>query len=227
MNIANRAKIQHLRAETIRRIEQRMRPGNSSRSGFINHTEMLEEVVAADLNYLRSVGLKPELIAARLFHLMHAHGTTPPPDIGAATSEPDKDPPGSSSTQTQDVAASAGCDKFVIRVDASEDEEDDDFYSAELVEEKYVRHVFAYAGIQTCPFEDDEGNRCDQLCSRDYSIENQTTGEIGYFSELAVHLIRDHYFFEGSVRYRVDPEFVIRLLGFEQPNAGRSFDGRA
>ena len=43
----------------------------------------------------------------------------------------------------------------------------------------------------------------------DYLVYDILTGKYFRFSLLAIHLIRDHCFFEGNVPYRVDPETVI------------------
>ena len=73
-------------------------------------------------------------------------------------------------------------------------------------------------GIQACPFEDDEGRRCQghrasiRAGAQDYVVINDATNTTLGFPYLALHLIRDHHFFEGSVECRVDPLLAARTL---------------
>lgn len=86
-----------------------------------------------------------------------------------------------------------------------------------LVESKYHVSWKTYMGYQGCPFgcadraETLEFRRM-ALSDTDYIISNNDTGESIFFSELHLHLIRDHLFFEGNTKYRLDPETCARVL---------------
>ena len=73
-------------------------------------------------------------------------------------------------------------------------------------------------GYQECPFESNDGTLCDghAICgdfvSQDYAVVNGATNLKFGFPVLALHLIRDHHFFEGDVEYRVDPLLAARTL---------------
>lgn len=78
-----------------------------------------------------------------------------------------------------------------------------------------------YMGWQDCPFgcteelreiHKDEANT---TASSDYLVVNADTKESIFFSELHPHLIRDHHFFEGHTKYRLDPERCIRVLNIK------------
>lgn len=53
------------------------------------------------------------------------------------------------------------------------------------------------------------------MSSTDFTITHQNTGETLFFSGLHAHLIRDHHFFEGNTKYRLDPERAIQILGIK------------
>lgn len=78
----------------------------------------------------------------------------------------------------------------------------------------------AYMGYQTCPFQTvmkvRNGDKKDVTCDmsdKDFTVSRGK--ESIFFSELHIHLIRDHHFFEGATRYRLDPEQAVRVLGIE------------
>jgi len=48
--------------------------------------------------------------------------------------------------------------------------------------------------------------------SADYHVTNTDTGDELFFSDLHIHLVRDHHFFEGHTKYRLDPEQCIKIL---------------
>lgn len=81
-----------------------------------------------------------------------------------------------------------------------------------LVENVYKVSEFASFGFQQCPFLNSSGKPCQHATSCDYEIENVGTGIQLDFSELIIHLVREHHFFEGSVAYRLEPEKVIKSL---------------
>jgi len=79
-----------------------------------------------------------------------------------------------------------------------------------------------YLGYKGCPFGcseeliklgDDYKDLLDKTRSAvDYEVTNTNLKESIFFSELHCHLIRDHHFFEGNTKYRLDPEKCIRIL---------------
>lgn len=82
-------------------------------------------------------------------------------------------------------------------------------------------------GWQYCPFGCTEElmeigrNKEDTTGSYEFTVVNEDTGEKLFFSDLHPHLIRDHHFFEGHTKYRLDPEQCIRVLNIN-PNPDRS-----
>jgi hypothetical protein len=64
-------------------------------------------------------------------------------------------------------------------------------------------------GQLICPWPDDEF-RCNKRVT---TLENETTGETVFWTDLSIHLIEAHGFFEGrgSV-FRIEPGHLIRLL---------------
>jgi len=81
------------------------------------------------------------------------------------------------------------------------------FLSRRLVNDKFLVISMGTNGYQSCPFDN-----CTGRGSLDYSIINIQNNISMKFSDLTIHLIRDHEFFEGSVEYRVDPISAIRCL---------------
>jgi hypothetical protein len=76
-----------------------------------------------------------------------------------------------------------------------------------------------YKGFQICPWSSAPHQRqCDaglgvQFASLDWDISNRQAGLHMRGPGLAVHLIRDHHFFEGlGTPYRLDPAALVRLL---------------
>jgi hypothetical protein len=83
--------------------------------------------------------------------------------------------------------------------------------------------VVAYTGFQMCPWSPSiHAGQCTQgggvsHASVDWHIRNTRTGQELRGPGLAVHLIRDHCFFEGSESpFRVDPRELARLLELGQ-----------
>jgi hypothetical protein len=55
---------------TLKEIEARMRPGNFSQAGFLGTEERLVDVLSADDHELRSLGVSPGTLAARLEEIL-------------------------------------------------------------------------------------------------------------------------------------------------------------
>ena len=88
--------------------------------------------------------------------------------------------------------------------------------TSEVVVEKFFKvSRVGYRGSQDCPFEDTRGEKCQETGSEDFSVEHLHDQSVLSFPALAIHLIRDHHFFEGNVLYRVEPEQAIAVLGLE------------
>jgi hypothetical protein len=77
-------------------------------------------------------------------------------------------------------------------------------------------HMSMYFGWQPCPWalEDSESEATCGLTDQDWRYFDAHGRELS-FSGLMPHLIRDHHFFEGTTRYRVDPAHAIEVLGIE------------
>lgn len=64
-------------------------------------------------------------------------------------------------------------------------------------------------GRMICPWPDDEF-RCDKRVT---TLENETTGESILWTDLGIHLIEAHGFFEGKGSpFRIEPGHLIRML---------------
>lgn len=163
--------IHDLTEKQIRDITPTLRPGQSSREGFLNETESLIEVHDADYDTLHGLRITPEQIADKLERITakaHRMGT---------------------------LAHRRG-ENYWERVRKSF-----------LVEDLYVSWD-SYRGWQSCPFgcEDREAQ-----ADTDYTVTNKL-GESIFFSELHIHLLRRHHFFEGHTKYRLDPKKTVRVL---------------
>lgn len=84
-----------------------------------------------------------------------------------------------------------------------------------VVENLYKVSTLQFMGSQECPFIDLNETNCPYKTSRDYFIKKIGDGTYVAFSGLIIHLVRDHHFFEGSVKYRLDPQQVIKTLGIQ------------
>ena len=85
-----------------------------------------------------------------------------------------------------------------------------------IVEDKWsVPAYLSTCGEQECPFSQDLNNS-DTWCGRGKSsiqIINLSSGKsLNNITELHVHLIRDHHYFQGHSEYRLDPELAIEVL---------------
>jgi hypothetical protein len=64
-------------------------------------------------------------------------------------------------------------------------------------------------GLLICPWPDDDF-RCDKRVT---TLEDPATGEIIHWTDLNIHLIRQHRFFEGrGSPFRMEPAALIRML---------------
>ena len=141
-------------------LEASMRPGKLSMGGFLGDAERLDEVLRADDETVRRLGLTHEQIADRIEYFIRV--------IGYPTKE------------------------------------------GKVVDGKYLGGGVVYRGCQTCPWKDLGIMPHSNL---DLFVRNQDTHEELRFPGAIVHLIRNHYFYEGKQSpYRVDPEQAVRVL---------------
>jgi hypothetical protein len=76
-----------------------------------------------------------------------------------------------------------------------------------------------WRGMQGCQFD----NTIQPFSSLDFTITNKKTGASLQGPGLITHLLKEHNFFEGNTRYRVDPEIAIKaLFDKELPSADGS-----
>ncbi len=75
--------------------------------------------------------------------------------------------------------------------------------------------LHSWMGYQMCPFFVGDERLVSSWCgkgSRDLVITDAKRGLSASVPELAIHMIRDHSFFQGSTPYRVDPRSIAELL---------------
>jgi hypothetical protein len=76
----------------------------------------------------------------------------------------------------------------------------------------------SYMGYQDCPcchFNDKQAHWIgpqETLSDTDFTITNLQTNQQIFFSQLHIHLIRRHHFFEGHTKYRLDPTICAAVL---------------
>ena len=84
-----------------------------------------------------------------------------------------------------------------------------------IVEKIYKISWVSYCGYQGYPWgcgEKDGKLIREGQSDTDYTIVNMQTKETIFFSQLHMHLIRRHQFFEGHTEYRLDPAVCARVL---------------
>lgn len=83
------------------------------------------------------------------------------------------------------------------------------FGSSLMIDEDYIVTVDEHRGIMPCPFGD--GYKADKRNTR---FENTKLGITIYWSDLNIHMIKEHGFYEGKGSFfRVDSENIARILG--------------
>ena len=89
-----------------------------------------------------------------------------------------------------------------------------DLWSTGIQVGSFVLRGNHWEGEQECPFVNAVGRECrdTSYASWDYILRNIALNVAVRFPGLAVHLIRDHHFFEGKVSRRVDPLLACRVL---------------
>jgi hypothetical protein len=171
-------------------LEWRMRPGCWSEAGFLGQNERLDEVMDRDDRTLKELGLTYEELATALEKLLEARYR--------AESE-------------------------VFTFDEPHVDRDDPLGKPRTIaaDPRFAVALMRYMGTQDCPWSADGTSPCDagptgaghRWSSVDWRIRNLRTGQEMAGPGLAVHMIRDHHFFEGvATRYRVDPRELAQLL---------------
>lgn len=173
-----------------------MRPGMSSETGFLNAHERLLDVIRRDEAACQKLGVSLDQVADRLESIVVE------------------------AYRLADLSSRAHPSSIDVLMAGDE--------AGIVVDDRFRvtgRHLL---GRQGCPFEDEASQRCKEAryASADFTIENLRYGErstlrhveslfrrpLLEFPGLAIHLIRDHHFFEGSVRYRLAPRRAIAVL---------------
>ncbi len=178
--------LQDMNPDQVSRVEGRMRPGKNSVEGFLSMTESLRSIVEKDSKVLGTHGVTHEQVAERLEFLMRQA-------MGYYGFGPCKDNRRFYKPGRRMVVGG----RFSLDVDLSN-------------------------GLQECPFSGPSADLppfpflvpglCCGSGNREISVINLAAG-IGFrYTDLAIHLIRDHHFFEGHTRWRVEPEDAMRVL---------------
>ncbi len=177
----------------LKQLEDRMRPGAMSLHGFLGVNESLENVLEEDDKVLKNWGLTHTQLADELEAILSIA-------IGKK-SENIKDW-FIKKTPYPNLYEPLSLPKFSIDNMPSDDK---GYMIGKL-------HVFikSWRGVQECPW------GCiihPDWASIDFMILNRESGEFFTGPGLAVHLIREHHFFEGKgTSFRVDPAKAIRVL---------------
>ena len=189
--------VRELSSEQIKRIEERMRPGAMSESGFLGSSDKLIDVVERDERTLKQLGISPKQIADRLESLIRQARR-----IIELTSR------GKLDIELRERKSKVPRRRAVMMIPEE---------PGILVEGKFFVSWRSYGGWQDCPFENLQGEPCPVMSysTTDFKIEDANKRVRLDFPGLAIHLIRDHHFFEGSVKYRVDPAQAVMILELE------------
>jgi len=181
-----RNSVRELSPPIVRVIEQRMRPGRLSESGFLDDSEPLIDVIDRDLELLRNVGITTKQIADRL--------------------------------ETA-VEQAFRVIELLDRSRTKDNEESQlDLWSTGVRIGPWELREVSWRGSQVCPFVNAYGVVChgDSHGCSDFSLINIRMQKFLTFPGLAIHLIREHRFFEGNVPHRVDPLVACEVLEIEK-----------
>ena len=153
-------------------MEQRMRPGRLSESGFLDNSEHLIDVIDRDLESLANVGITP--------------------------------------TQIADSLEAAVAQAFRVKSPF-------DLWNPGVRIGPWELRGESWRGTQDCPFVNADGVVChgESYSQWDFSLINIRKRTFLAFPGLAIHLIREHRFFEGNVPHRVDPLVACEVLDVE------------
>jgi hypothetical protein len=184
------------------KLERRMRPGAWSECGFLGEAESLRDVLDADAATLAELAVTAETLADTLGLLVRATDATfarrfrDRSDGGFDELRPEHE-------RYAETAYAAVVERFGS-LELSE--------RAVFVGGRYEVEQKMYMGGQVCPW----GSRTRTFCgyaSCDWRIRNTVRDLELTGSNLIVHLIGEHGFFEGPASpYRTDPRALAELL---------------
>jgi hypothetical protein len=168
-------------------IEVLMKPGRSSREGFLSDDECIIDVCAADWTVVKKLNLTFEQFADKLETV-----------IGKAR-------------------------RKAHLIDQNGKKDYWDIVKNGVVVDGLKVTWTSYLGYQNCPcchFNNDinKTHWCgpqETLSDTDFTVTNVKTKQHLFFSELHIHLIRRHHFFEGHTKYRLDPKKCAAVLGLK------------
>ncbi len=182
MELPMKILVEELPSRRIREIQSRMRRGGISQSGFLSASDKLIKVVRNDSEELERRGITHEQIADRLETLVGQAARTVQLAHRRRAREAQQ---GTHALWTRGVRMG----RFEMARDS-------------------------YMGYQECPFVNAAGVPCEDLGLGDcnFILWNHDAGLCLPFPGLAIHLIRDHHFFEGDVHYRVKPAVACAVL---------------
>ena len=177
----------------VKLLEAKMRPGRLSKHGFLGPSENLDSILADDKVLLDQLSVTHSELASNIETI-----------ISIVMGQRQKDLKEWLKRQTRfpKLAEPNGIPQFNIHNLPNSNQ---GFLVGKL-------HVFImqWRGFQECPW------GCvvhTDWASIDFMILNRESGEFFTGPGLAVHLIREHHFFEGKeTPFRVDPEKAIRVL---------------
>jgi hypothetical protein len=171
-----------LSAEELKTLEANLRPRAAAVTGFMGEDDDLLKLIATDVDALAAVGTTASAVGLRLAQLLFPETSS----------------------------------YYRMRETMREREHVPDHIE--------VRFGAFLKGSQHCPFRNEGcGHTCprpttvvmaeiESLGSGDFDIYNHRTGERVRGPGLLAHLALFHSFFEGSIRYRVDPVALARTM---------------
>jgi hypothetical protein len=179
----------------------------SSESGFLQKGQKLLNVIKTDEEYLKSVGITNEQIVGYLNHFINKNCIFNDLKINITGRYPNID--------------------FLEYIQNKEINDSIKIITLNGIE--YEVTSIGYKGYQRCPFAKDPKEnyayRVHHLGSTDYQILNKTTGKSIKFSNLIIHLIADHHFYEGpGCIYRLNPADVIEIFDIKSGIDAPCFD---
>jgi hypothetical protein len=180
-----------------------MRPGAWSECGFLGEAESLGDVLASDAAALAELGVTATALADTLGLLIRA------PDAVFAPRFRGRRGGRFDGARPELVRhAEAALAAVVERFGSLELPEIGDV----IVGDRYEVGQLMSLGVQECPWGPRTGNLCG-AASRDWRIRNTARDLELSGSDLIVHLIGEHAFFEGPASpYRTDPRALAMLL---------------
>jgi hypothetical protein len=186
-------------------LERRMRPGAWSECGFLGEAESLRDVLDADAAALAELGVTAQALADTLGLLVEA------PD--AIFARRFRGRLGGRLDGIRPELVHHAETVFAAVVEHFGSLEVPHLGNVDVfVGDRYEVEQKMYLGVQECPW----GARTGSLCGaarRDWRIRNTVRDLELTGSDLIVHLIGEHGFFEGPASpYRTDPRALAELL---------------